>query len=246
MMNRPVRLAILLLAGAALSGCSTLMNIGRAPPLSPIKNPVTQHGYKPISLPMPAPDNEVHQPNSLWRTGAKAFFRDQRAAKVGDILTVNISIDDSAKLNNSTERSRTGSEQMGVSNILGLESYLHDILPEAVDKANLAKFGSTGASKGDGSIDRAETIKLTIAAIVTQVLPNGNLVIEGHQEVRVNYEKRELLITGIVRPEDISNANTINNSQIAEERVSYGGQGEISKLQQPRYGQQLYDTISPF
>src|SRR5262249_26038342 len=155
---------------------------------------------EPISLPMPAQEVETHQANSLWRNGAKQFFRDQRAAKVGDILTVEISIDDNAKLDNSTTRERTGKEDMGLTNLFGLENPIAKALPGATDPASLVKTASDSSTKGDGQIDRKETINLTVAAIVTQVLPNGNLAIQGRQEVRVNYELRELLVTGIVRP----------------------------------------------
>ena len=244
-----LRAALLLAASASICGCTMvrdLKNVGSEPKLAPITNPTARRGYEPVSLPMPQQPVEAFQANSLWRTGAKAFFRDQRASKVGDILTVDISIADSAKLDNSTTRSRSGSEDLGLSNLFGLENPIAKALPGATDPSSLVKTNSDTATKGDGAIDRQETINLTVAAIITQVLPNGNLVIQGSQEVRVNYEMRQLTITGIVRPEDISNTNTINNSQIAEARISYGGQGQISRLQQPRYGQQVMDIISPF
>ena len=249
MTYRFLRVALLTTAIAQLGGCAMfhdLKTVGQAPKLAPITNPVEQRGYEPVSLPMPQPTQEAFHANSLWRTGAKAFFRDQRAGKVGDIMTVDISIADSAKLDNSTTRSRTGSEDMGLSNLFGLENPVSKALPGTTDPSSLVKTNSDSATKGDGAIDRQETINVTVAAIVTQVLPNGNLVIEGSQEVRVNYEKRQLFVTGIVRPEDISNTNTINQSQIAEARISYGGEGEISRLQQPRYGQQVLDIVSPF
>ena len=232
-----------------LSGCSVLSDlahVGSPPPLTPIRNPIQQSGYEPVSLPMPITEAETHQTNSLWRNGAKQFFLYQRAGKVGDILTVNISISDSAKLDNSTSRSRTGSESAKMPNLLGLETRLKGILPKAVDPSNLTSLSSDSANKGSGAIDRKETINTTVAAIVTQVLPNGNLVIQGRQEVRVNYEVRELLIGGIVRPEDISNTNTISQTQIAEARSAYGGRGELSRVQSPRYGQQAYDILMPF
>jgi len=234
---------------AALAGCSAvdrIENIGAAPALAPIANPTASPGYRPVTMPMPAPEQVVYQPNSLWRTGSRAFFRDQRAARIGDILTVIINISDRAKVNNSTQRSRTNSESAAAPNLLGLETKLKHILPDGVDPSKLADVSSKGASAGAGTVDRKETVELTIAAVVTQVLPNGNLVIEGRQEVRVNYEVRELLVAGIVRPEDISNINTIQHTQIAEARISYGGRGQITDVQQPRYGQQLYDIIMPF
>jgi len=246
---RSAGLAALAALTMTLGGCGAMDridNIGTAPALAPIANPTTQPGYRPVSMPMPTAEKVVYEPNSLWRTGSRAFFRDQRAAKVGDILTVLIDIADSAKVDNSTERTRANSENAGLTNFLGLESKLKNVLPDAVDPKNLVDGSSASSSKGAGTVDRKESIELTIAGVVTQVLPNGNLVIEGRQEVRVNYEVRELLISGIVRPEDISNTNTIKHTQIAEARISYGGRGQISDVQQPRYGQQLYDIVMPF
>lgn len=238
-----------LAVGLALSACATadkIARIGQEPPLSPIKNPVANRNYEPVTLPMPRPEKVEHQPNSLWRAGAKNFFDDQRAGRIGDILTVRIAISDQAQIDNTTERSRSGSEDAGITNLLGAETSLPNIFPNAVDPSSLASYGSSSSTSGSGSVDRSESVNLTVAAIVTQTLPNGNLVIQGRQEVRVNFEVRELLITGVVRPEDISADNTIEHTQIAEARVSYGGRGQITDLQQPRYGQQLYDIIFPF
>ena len=195
---------------------------------------------------MPAPTAASHMPNSLWRQGARAFFKDQRAARVGDILTVVIGINDKAKFNNTTTRSRTNSDDSDVTNLFGLESQLGRVFPQAINPASIVSLGSANSSKGVGTVDRKEELSLTIAAIVTQVLPNGNLVIQGRQEVRVNFEVRELLIAGVVRPEDISAANTINQTQIAEARISYGGRGQLTDVQQPRYGQQVLDILLPF
>lgn len=240
-------LSAIAVAGA-VAACSTAPfdHLGKAPDLAPIENPAALHDYRRVSMPMPAAAPEAYNPNSLWRTGAKSFFKDQRARSVGDILTVQIEITDRAQLNNTTSRSRENEEKSNLTNFLGFEGKLASILPDAVSPSSLTDFGSDSESSGTGRIQRQETVSLTVAAVVTDILPNGNLVIAGRQEVRVNYEVRELLITGIVRPEDIANSNTIQHTQIAEARISYGGRGQLTAVQQPRYGQQLYDILFPF
>jgi len=233
----------------ALSACGTMdevANIGQYPDMSPIENPAQVAGPRPIIMPMPQ-DKPVHYaPNSLWQAGSRTFFNDQRADEIGDILTVNINITDSARVSNSTQRTRSNDESAGLPSFFGLETLLDDFLPEAVDPENLASASSSTSQNGSGDIDRSESVNLTVAAVVTQLLPNGNLVIAGRQEVRINYEVRELLVSGIVRPEDISSDNTIQHTQIAEARISYGGRGHISRLQKPRYGQELYEIVFPF
>jgi len=186
------------------------------------------------------------QPNSLWRPGSRAFLKDQRASEIGDILTIIIEIADSANISNTTNRSRTNAEDASASAFIGLETKVAELLPDAFDPTNLVDLDSTSSSQGAGSVARNETINLRIAALVTQVLPNGNMVVSGRQEVRINYEKRELLVAGLIRPEDITNTNTIGYDQIAEARIAYGGQGHISDVQQPRYGQQVFDILWPF
>ncbi len=173
------------------------------------------------------------------RSGSRSFFHDPRASHIGDLLTVDISIADAAKISDTTKRRRDNSDNAGLSNFFGLEGPLAAALPAGADPSKLVNMASTTSNAGTGSVDRSEQINLTLAAIVTQVLPNGNLVIRGHQQVRVNNELRDLQISGIVRTEDITNANTVNLSQIAEARISYGGKGQITDVQQPRYGQQL-------
>ncbi|GIK99675.1 MAG: flagellar L-ring protein [Alphaproteobacteria bacterium] len=195
---------------------------------------------------MPPPVTEERQANSLWRTGSRAFFKDQRASQVGDILTVIIEIEDRARLNNSTNRSRAAGESADLSAFLGFESQLDNILPDEVDPTNLVDANSDSNTTGAGSVNRREDINLRVAAVVTQVLPNGNLVLSGRQEVRVNYEVRELLVAGIIRPEDITSTNQVDYDKIAEARISYGGRGHITDVQQPRYGQQVFDILFPF
>src|SRR5579862_4005121 len=232
-----------------LAGCnafSRITQVGETPPLTTIQDPKSQPGYQPVSLPMPTPIVGERQPNSLWRAGSRAFFKDQRAAQVGDILTVLVSFDDKAQFNNETQTQRTTNEQDTMPSVMGFESQIQKLLPHSANPASLINV--TGATNNDGKalINREEKVTLEVAALVTQVLPNGNLVVQGHQEMRVNYEVRDLQIAGVLRPQDISSTNTVTLDKLAEARVSYGGRGQLTNDQQPRYGQQLLDVVAPF
>ncbi len=231
-----------------LAGCATIDNlasVGEAPKLTAISDPTAQAGYRPVQMPMPEAVVASYQPNSLYSSVNKGFFKDQRAHKVGDILTVLVTISDSAKFSNATDRSRTSSSDGSIGGVLGSIFGGKVPLADVEASGSLSTSGSL-ADQGSGSVDRKESIATSVAAVVTQVLPNGNFVIEGRQEVRVNYEMRELIVAGIVRPEDINADNTIESAKIAEARISYGGKGQITQMQQPRYGQQITDAIMPF
>jgi flagellar L-ring protein precursor FlgH len=244
--NRIALTGTLLTIVSIAGGCSSidrLSQIGEQPKLSPIENPTTAPGYKPVQMPMPKPETVSYNANSLWRNGSRSFFKDQRAHQIGDLLTVTVNITDQANFANETQRSRTATEDSGITAFLGsnLLTGKTTALP-----GRLLTADSTSATDGKGSIQRQETLQTNVAAVVTQLLPNGNLVVEGRQEIRVNYEKRELIVAGIVRPEDIQSDNTIDSSKIAQARIAYGGHGEISDLQQPRYGSQVMDVLLPF
>lgn len=232
-----------------LCGCNALSRIsaiGQSPQMAAVQDPSRIPGKQPVRMPMPAPDLRVTQANSLWKTGSRAFFRDQRASRVGDILTVVISVDEKASLSNETKRERTNSEDANITNLMGLESQLTKFLPEALTPEALAKIGSNVSNEGKGTVDRSEKINLRVAATITQVLPNGNFVIAGRQQMTVNFDMRELVVTGVIRPEDIGSENTISYDKIAEARISYGGRGQLQEMQQPRYGSQLLDIVMPF
>jgi flagellar L-ring protein FlgH len=231
------------LAALMLGGCAGLSDAIASPQLTPISNPATIAGSGRVSMPLPAPNTEAGGANSLWRTGARSFFGDQRATDIGDILTINIEIADSAQVNNSTQRSRTSSEESGIQALLGLEG---NLVPAGAALDPAVGFDSSSASNGSGSVNRQESVSLTVAAVIVDKLPNGNLVIGGSQEVRINHELRELLVSGVIRPEDIAADNTIDHSKIAEARISYGGRGDISQVQRDRYGTRVYQQIAPF
>lgn len=239
----------LALAGALLSGCNAmdrLSNLGQAPEMSRIQDPTQSAGYQPVSMPMPAPVVATRQANSLWQEGSRAFFKDQRASDIGDIITVVVDIDDDADLTNTTTRTRTNSEGANLGGLFGYESTLGSVFPEAVTGENLVDLGSNSSNVGSGVVDREEDVNLRVAAVITQKLPNGNLVLYGRQEVRVNFEVREIVVGGVIRAADITSGNTISYDQMAEARIAYGGRGQLTDVQQPRYGSQVLDIIMPF
>jgi flagellar L-ring protein precursor FlgH len=249
--------AFILLLPAILSGCGAagrLANVGKAPKMTPadaIVAPQAEQSLATRGGPQPYPvgaaqESQPAQSASLFRTGAGSFFRDQRATSVGDILTIRINIQDRASVDNTTSRTREGGESGGIAGLFGLQNTLAKVLPGPVDTGKLVGVNSKSSNTGAGNTTRSESISMTMAGTVTQVLPNGNLVIRGRQEVRVNFELRELVISGIIRPEDIARDNSIQHSQIAEARVSYGGRGQLTDAQQARWGQQIYDALFPF
>jgi len=246
-MNALKLLSALGLAGL-LAGCATmdqLSRVGEEPKLTAIADPTAQPGYQPVNMPMPAVVPASYQPNSLFSTDARGFFKDQRAHKVGDILTVIVTIDDSAQISNATTRKRTSDNEANVGTNLG-GLFGNQVPGVDVTPTGGITTGGTMADGGTGTVNRNEKLTTNVAVVVTQTLPNGNLVIEGHQEVRVNFEIRDLVVQGIVRPEDIQSDNTIASEKIAEARIAYGGRGQITDVQQPRYGQQIADAILPF
>jgi flagellar L-ring protein precursor FlgH len=237
---------ILALTLPTLAACAATRDAVLGPKMDPMSYPsALVAAEQPVISAHEAP--AVHSAsNSLWRTGARTFFSDQRATKVGDILTVLITIDDKANITNDTTRERKTTNNMGVAHFLGLESSLGRILPKAFDPANAIQTNADSQLTGTGQIQRQDKINLTIAAEVTKVLPNGYLVISGRQQVKTNNDLRELIVSGIVRPEDITSSNTINHTQIAEARIAYGGRGDMTRTNSAPWGQGLIETFSPF
>lgn len=231
-----------------LTGCQTLdrlADVGEPPAITTIENPITNPTYKPVVMPMPQSISSQGTKNSLWQIGARSFFKDQRAGRVGDILTVHINIDEKAELSSASNSSRTSGQKIGVNNLFGYEATLNNLFPQQVDLTNLLSLSSNPTHTGAGAIKRKETIITNLAATIIQILPNGNLVIQGRQEVRVNYEVREVILTGIVRSSDIASDNSIPLEKIADARVSYGGRGQIDDAQQAPAGQQIINLLSP-
>ncbi len=241
-------LPALLLLPALLAGCgslSKLSEVGRPPAMDPTSDPTQEASYRPLTMPMPAQQFAPVQANSLWRNGSRAFFKDQRAANVGDIVTVLVNITDAADMKNASAATRNGNEAMGLPNLFGFETEIPHILAGAVP-ATLVTANSNNNNTGVGEIKRNETITVSLAGVVTQVLPNGNLVVAAHQQVRVNSELRELQVSGVIRPQDIASDNTVQHDRMAEARISYGGHGQLTDVQTPRWGTQVLDILLPF
>lgn len=165
MKRNMIFLAIATLSLSACGAADRISNIGERPVMAGIEDPTLQNGYRPVSLPMPTPEVAVKQPNSLWASNRKNFFKDQRAGNIGDILTVVIEIADEAEMENETERTRNTTETAGLPNFLGLELQLAKVLPEAVIPGNLVDGNADSTYTGEGSIEREEAIDLQLAAL---------------------------------------------------------------------------------
>lgn len=243
------RIATPILLGFLLSGCNLaqrLSTVGEPPQLSHIQDPTLVHGYQPVSMPMPMTEGHPRKINSLWETGSRAFFKDQRAGRTGDVLTVIVDMQDVAKFDSNPKLERDASYDMAVPNFFGYETKLKKIFPKAVNTNPLVSTTSKPSVNSKATYDRKDTVSTKIAATIIQVLPNGNMVIQGRQEVRVQNEVRELEIHGIIRREDITSGNTIHSSKIAEARFSYGGRGDVTEITSQPWGYQMVEKILPW
>jgi flagellar L-ring protein precursor FlgH len=245
--TRYSRLLLALAASSMLNACAMkldqLEEVGQPPKHMQVQDPTQKIGYQPMSWPSPDPEPPSRRySNSLWQPGARAFFRDQRAARVGDVLRVRVQIDDQAQLVSNFQRQRRAGEDVQAPAVFGLE----DKFPFGANPQQLLDITTNTNANTIGRLNRQDKVETQISAVITQVLPNGNYVIEGTQEVRVNYDIRQLEVKGIVRPQDIDSSNTVDSSQIAEARISYGGRGVLTRGTQQRWGTELLDVLSPF
>lgn len=226
--------AALIACAIGLTGCSkTMEQTLEDPKLSSVSE-----GPNYSVTPMPESPPEIPT-RASWIGGQSDYFRDERAQQVGDLVTVNIEIDDKANFNNSSERSRN-------SKISNDGSFDLGILGAAGSGSGKLGIGSDSSVAGEGTIARSEKLSIALAATVRKVLSNGHLVILGSQEVLVNAEKRVVTIEGIVDPKDVTRGNAVAYDRIAEARIYYGGSGQSSDVQGPRWGQRVWDKVTPF
>ena len=237
---------LLLSSLCLLAACGRLESVGKAPDFTPIEGSYQHHSMYATALPEDIPASTPTDASSLWTADRASLFGERRAQRRGDILTVVIEIDDSAEISNTSGRTRAGSDTMGMPSLFGIPERLNEHLPEGASMEDAVNTSSASSYRGNGSVSRNEQLELRVAATIVEQLPNGVLRIEGQQEVRVNFELRELIVSGYVRPVDISRQNEITYDKIAGARISYGGRGQITDVQQPRYGQQITDVLLPF
>jgi flagellar L-ring protein precursor FlgH len=228
-----------------LCGCAgeKLSEIGESPKLSRIQNPTLEKGYAPISMPMPAPTLPEYRMNSLWQTGSKAFFKDQRAGKIGDLITVNVLIDNQESTSITPSLSRDSKLSATAPNILGLQNKISSLM--ATD-GTLLNTESKPQHTGSGKYDLSDKIKFQVAATIIQVLPNGNLVVKGRTEIKLLNEVREIELTGIARRSDIASDNSITSDKVAELRIVYAGRGDISDVANKPWGHKVVENMMPF
>ena len=254
MKNRNLPTSMALCLAISTAGCGAI-SVDRNPSVSDITlngdtMPEAARAFVPMPEAQPAPSLERAEAASLWQQGSDGFFADQRATRVGDILTIDIQIDDQAQLSNATARNREGSASVGFPTFFGYGSQIDRILPGVsasdLPSGDIVDIGSSTEAGGSGKIDRAESINLKVAAMIVRRLPNGNLVIAGRQEVVVNSELRELRVAGIIRPQDIELDNVISYDKIAEARITYGGRGQLTRQTRSTLGEGALDIILPY
>lgn len=235
-----------IVASVALSGCTRFDHVGRPPTFEPNAGSYEHRAMSVVPLPETTGPVRTVDRSSLWSGDQRSLLGDRRARNQGDLLTVVIEIDDEAKISNSTERSRSSENELRVPQFLGIPQRLAERLPQGAGIDPAVSTSSSSGSEGSGSVRRSEELTLRVAATVVEVMANGALRIEGSQEIRVNFELRELVVSGYIRPEDVSRRNEVTYDKIAGARISYGGRGQITDVQQPRIGQQIADVILPF
>ncbi|QFU10284.1 Flagellar L-ring protein precursor [Rhodobacteraceae bacterium THAF1] len=242
---RPI-LCLAILSFVTAPACGRINDVGRPPALSPVAQSPELVAMQSPGLPVSYEPERNTDAASLWSGGRGSLLGTRRAETRGDIVTVIVEIDDRAEFSNASDRSRSANSNMAINDFFGIPQRINEKLPEGANLNSAVGLSSGSGFSGDGSTSRNERLTLRVAATVTEVLPNGAFAIEGRQELRLNFELRELIVTGIVRPEDISRRNEVLYDKIAAARISYGGRGQITDVQQPRYGQQVADIILPF
>lgn len=208
---------------------------------------------KAVSVDSPAPQvtappvQEKPSEGSLWRGDSTmaSLFSDVKARRVGDIVTISIVESSQASQSAKTDTSRDSSTFAGVDAFLGYEKHLADLYPN-FDMSNMLDATFTNDFEGSGKTVRSGTLTASITARIIEILPNGNFRIEGRREVEVNHETQYIVISGIVRPEDISPDNVVLSTYISDARIAYSGRGVVNDYQYPGWLTRILNRVWPF
>lgn len=205
----------------------------------------TERPPAPIAIVQPTPPETLTpKKGSIWQTTDRnTLFLDNKARNVGDIITVKVSENASAINDANTKLDRNNSNSLNLNGSMDVTKILTNALGSAAGGLT-SNFGSTSAFEGKGKTDRKSQLSATISCVVTQVLANGNLRIEGRRDITVNHENQFILLSGVVRPEDISADNSVTSAQIADARIDYSGDGDIDEQQRPSWFGRFLSTIN--
>ena len=204
--------------------------------------------YQVADVKSPTFDQQIPRPQpsyasgSLWQASSSGLAEDLKARRPGDIITVVISEQASASKQASTDTKRTSSISAGIPKLMGLEK---TPIKNWMDLANLLSASFDSKYDGSGSTSRQETLQATMSAKVVDVTPNGNLMIEGRRNVKVNNEEQIIVLTGTVRSRDVTSENTVSSALIADARINYSGKGVISDRQKPGWLMNVFDKFWP-
>jgi len=244
-----IGLSIVTLLSMSISGCA-----------------VSQRKMAPVAEKMPLKERlEIEKPplasiesnGSLYdaRSNFNSFFIDTKARSVGDIVTVNISESASATNSADTQAGRTSSLEAGIDTLFGTEDWYRDTVLDAIPTklpkpdpfGNPSVKGSmTSDFDGSGSTSRSGDLSAFITCRVTQVLPNGNLKIVGSREVLVNHENQMIILSGVIRPRDISDNNVILSTFVSDAKIAYSGSGIVNDRQRPGWLANVLNSVWPF
>ncbi|MBN2420155.1 MAG: flagellar basal body L-ring protein FlgH [Deltaproteobacteria bacterium] len=247
-MFRTTKKIVIILGLAITSGCAVTQP--QKQNIAPVAAPVIQTGSFERDIVKRDPESLAGIYNEM---GSRDFFQDLRAYKVGDLVTINIVETSSASKTANTQTGRNSSMSAGIDNLLGWEGRLRNLtsfgkndVRNAYNNTNMLKGSLTNIFDGSGSTSRGDNMKASITARVIDTKPNGNLYIKGTREIRVNSEIQIIVLSGVIRPADISPDNTILSSYIGEAKIEYLGSGPISDKQRPGWLTRAVDTVWPF
>ena len=221
---------VLLLLVSMVGGCGVATRAAQRPPT-------------PITVVRPTPlESLAPRKGSIWQTTDRnTLFLDNKARNIGDIVTVYVVERSEAAKKANTKLDRNSDSSAVLTGAFNLTTLLGANTP-----LDQGAVGSAHKFQGKADTDRESELTATISCIVTEVFSNGNLRIEGRQDITVNNENQYILVSGIIRPEDISPQNSVQSFQMADARIEYSGEGDINDQQSPSWLNRFFSTVNLF